>query len=71
MKSRHLIVHLFAHRPNAVTEDQPAGLGFNRGAAIPYLDEFPGEGRLEKDFLGIPEVDMVGEHEIDVLVIRA
>src|SRR5205814_4283413 len=53
---------IFPHRPHAVAEHEPAGFRFDRGAAIPQLDEFPGELRLQDKPRGIPEMQVVREH---------
>src|SRR6202042_2446403 len=60
---------ILAHRANSVTEYQPAGIGFDRRSTVPKLDQFPRKRRIEERLALIPEVDIIGEHEIDVLVI--
>ena len=47
------------------------GFRFDGRSAIAELDQFPGEGRPEERFALVPEVDVVGEHQIDVLVVLA
>src|SRR6516164_1897181 len=56
---------------DAVAEHQPARVGLNGRSAVAKLDQLPGENRLEEDFALIPEVDVVGEHEINALVVLA
>src|ERR1035438_7752967 len=58
---------VFSHRADAVAQHQPASLRLNRRPAVPNLNHFPRECRLQKDFRLIPEMDIVGEHEVDVL----
>ena len=57
---------VFAHRADAVGEDKPAGIGLDGRAAVAELGEFPGLRRADDDLRLIPEVGMVGEHEVDV-----
>src|SRR6185503_7889770 len=54
---------------NTVTEDQPASIGLDGGAAVSYLDQLPRESWFEEDLVFIPEVDVVGKHEVDVLIV--
>ena len=60
---------ILPHRAHSVTEHEPAGFSFNRRTAVSHLDEFPGESWPQNQFLGSPEVQMVGEHQVDVLVV--
>src|ERR1019366_5205810 len=56
-----------ASRTNAVGEDQPARLGFDRRSTVADLNQFPWKNRFEKNFGLIPETNMVREHEINIL----
>src|SRR5216684_1195285 len=56
---------------DTVAEDQPARFGLNGGPAVPKLDQLPGEHRFKEHLAFIPEVDVVGKHEVDVLVVLA
>ena len=56
---------------DTVAEDQPAGIGLDGGPAISYLDQLPRESWFKEDLVFIPEVDVVGKHEVDVLVVLA
>src|SRR6516162_7312683 len=56
---------------DTVAEHQPACVGRNGRSAVAKLDQLPRESRLEQDFALIPEVDVVGEHEINALVVLA
>ena len=49
---------VLAHRPDAVGQHQPAGLGLDRRAAVAELDELPGVRRLGDQLLAVPEVGM-------------
>ena len=62
---------VFAHRADTVAEHQPARIGFNGGSTVSKLDQFPRKRRFEKHLAFIPEVDVVGKHEVDVLVVLA
>ena len=64
-------MRVLPHRADAMAEHQPAGIGFDRRSAIADLNQFPREGRLEEQAAFIPEVDVVGEHQVDVLVVLA
>src|ERR1019366_8599948 len=59
---------ILSHRADTVTEDQPSGIGLDRRSAVPDLDQFPGKSRFEEHLALIPEVDVVGKHQGDVLV---
>src|SRR5579864_8927708 len=52
-----------------MAEHQPARWGFNGGSTVPKLDQFPRKSRFEKQLVFIPEVDVVGKHQVDVLVV--
>src|SRR6185503_19761906 len=54
---------------NTVTEDQPASIGLDGGAAVSYLDQLPRESWFKEDLVFITEMDVVGEHEVDVLIV--
>ena len=56
---------------DTVAEDQPACFGLNGGPTVPKLDQLPGEHRFKEHLAFIPEVDVVGKHEVDVLVVLA
>src|SRR5580658_1059041 len=58
---------VFSHQPHAVADYQPAGLGFDRRPTIAQLDELPGKLRLQNKLHGVPEMEIVGEHHVDVL----
>src|SRR5208283_4692351 len=45
--------------------------GLDRRSAVSELNQFPGKGWLEEHAAFIPEVDVVGEHQVDILVILA
>src|ERR1035438_5789367 len=60
---------ILSHRANAVAEYQPAGIRFDRRSAVPELNQFPRKLRLEQRRAPIPEVDVVGEHKVDIFVI--
>ncbi len=60
---------ILAHRADAVRQHQPAGLGLDRRAAVAELHVFPGVRRLGDQLLGVPEVQHVRVHQIDVLVV--
>ena len=60
---------VFAHGADAVGQDEPTGFGFDGRTAIAHLDEFPGLRWTDDDFRFIPEVQVVGEHEVDVLAV--
>src|SRR6516164_3777865 len=62
---------VLAHRANPVAQDQPAGVGLHGGPAVPKLNQFPRENRFKDQFAFIPEVDVVGKHDVDVLVVLA
>ena len=62
---------VLSHGADTVAEDQPAGIGLDGGSAVPKLDQFPGERRFEEHLALIPEVDVVGKHQVDVLVVLA
>src|SRR5204863_6887762 len=57
---------IFAHRTHALAEHEPAGFGFDRRPAVAHLDKFPGEFRLYQHQHVVPEVQMVGKHDINV-----
>jgi hypothetical protein len=54
-----------------VADDQPACVGLNGGSGVPKLDQFPRDSRFKEHLALIPEVDVVGKHEGDVLVVLA
>ena len=56
---------------DTVAKDQPAGFGLNGGPAVPKLDQFPRKHRFKEHLAFIPEVHVVGKHEVDVLVVLA
>src|SRR5581483_3059882 len=60
-----------SHRANPVAEDQPTCVRLNWGSAVPKLYQFPREGRFKQHLAFMPKVDVVGEHQIDVLVVLA
>jgi hypothetical protein len=39
---------VLSHRADAVSEDQPSGIGLDGRSAIPHLDQFPGKSRFEE-----------------------
>ncbi len=48
-------------------QHQPARLSLDRRPAVSDLNQFPRKHRLEKNLRLIPEVNIVGEHKVDVL----
>jgi hypothetical protein len=54
-----------------VAQDQPASIGLDGGSAVPELYQFPRENRFKDQFAFIPEVDVVGKHDVDALVVLA
>ena len=52
-------------------QKQPPLIQFDRRSAIADLDELPRKGRLQKGVSAIPCVKVVGEHQIQVLVVLA
>src|SRR5882762_8728305 len=62
---------IFAHRADAMAQHQPAGFRFNGRTAVADLNEFPRLRRREQDSGVVPEMNVVGEHQQDVLVILA
>jgi hypothetical protein len=62
---------VLSHRADTVAEDQPPCVGLDGGSAVPKLDQFPRESRFQEHPAFIPEVDVVGKHEVDVLVVLA
>ena len=54
---------VFAHGADAVGDDEPAGFGFDGGAAIAELDEFPGLFRPDQHLRLIPKVQVVREQK--------
>src|SRR6185503_9067899 len=62
---------VLSQRADTVTEDQPASIGLGGGSAVSYLDQLPRESWFEEDLVFIPEVDVVGKHEVDVLIVLA
>ena len=60
---------VLSHGADAVAEDQPACIGLDGGSAVPNLDQFPWESGFEQHLALIPEMDVVGKHQIDVLVV--
>ena len=50
-------------------DDQPAGFGLDRRAAVADLYGLPGLGRAHQDLRVVPEVEVVGKHDEEVLVI--
>ena len=52
---------VLSHRADAVSEDQPSGIGLDGRSAIPHLDQFPGKSRFEEQRAFVPVVDVVGE----------
>src|SRR5260370_16780278 len=59
------------HGADTMAEHQPASVGLDRGPAIPKLDQFPRKRRLEEHLALIPEVDVGGEHHVDILLVLA
>src|SRR5437016_2064047 len=62
---------VLAHGANSVAHDQPASAGLNGGPAVAKLNQFPWENRFKDQFAFIPEVDVIGKHDVDVLVVLA
>src|SRR3984885_9329059 len=62
---------VLSHGADPVAEDQPARIGLNGGSAVPKLDQLPRENRFQKHRALVPEVDVVGIHKIDILVVLA
>jgi hypothetical protein len=52
---------VLSHRADAVSEDQPSGIGLDGRSAIPHLDQFLGKSRFEEQRAFVPVVDVVGE----------
>ena len=57
------------HRADTMGEDKPPLRSFDRRTAVAELDEFPGECRAGDQLLGVPEVGLIGIHQINVFVI--
>ena len=64
-------MRVLSHRADTVAEDQPSGIGLDRRSAVPDLDQFPRKSGLEEHLALIPEMDVVGKHQVDVLVVLA
>src|SRR6266849_2053389 len=62
---------VLSHWADAMAEHQPACIGFNGGSTVPNLDQFPRKRRFKDHPALIPEVDVVGKHEVDVLIVLA
>src|SRR6185503_7746566 len=60
---------ILAHRANTMAQHEPPCVGFDRRAAVAYLYEFPWETRFQEELCGIPEVQVVREHHVEVFVI--
>src|SRR5580692_5566147 len=62
---------VFPHGTDAVTEHQPSGIGLDRGTTISDLDQLPRKHGFDQHLVLIPEMDVLGKHEVDVLVVLA
>src|SRR5260370_8181766 len=62
---------VLAHGANSVAQDQPADVGLNGGPAVPKLDQFPRENSIKDQFAFIPEWNVVGKHDVNLLFIQA
>src|SRR3546814_11097658 len=61
---------VFAHRADAVGQQYPPFVAFDRAAAIAHLNEFPREGRAEQRLsFVVPVGQAVGGEEGDILAI--
>ena len=52
-----------------MSDHEPTGIGFDRWTAVAQLDKFPWLRGTQENLGFIPEVQMVREHEVDVLAI--
>ena len=66
---QHGADRIFPDRTDAVGEQQPAFVQFDRRAAIADLHEFPGKLRLQNRLAAVPGVQVVGIDEVEVLVV--
>jgi hypothetical protein len=57
--------------PTPWLRTSPPCVGLDGGSAVPKLDQFPRESRFKEHPAFIPEVDVVGKHKVDVLVVLA
>ena len=60
---------VFSHRADAVRDDEPARVGFDRGAAVAELHEFPRVLGPDQDLGLMPKVQVVREHKVNVFAI--
>ena len=58
---------VFAHRADTMTDDEPARLRLDGRTAVADLQELPAVGRLQERHLGMPEVQIVRVHEVEIL----
>ena len=62
---------ILPHGADAVTQHQPAGFRFNRRTAVANLEKFPRLRGFEQHSRGLPEMNILRQHQQDVLVILA
>src|ERR1700737_5620467 len=62
---------ILSHRAYAMAQNQPSGIGLDGRSTVPELDQFPGKSRFEEHLALVPEVDVVGKHQVYVLVVLA
>ena len=62
---------ILAHGAHAVTQHQPARLRLDGRAAVADLDEFPRLRGRQQQLGCLPEMDVVREHQEDVLIVLA
>ena len=52
-----------------MSDHQPAGFRFDGRAAVADLNKFPQISRPEQDLTGVPEMELVGKHQVHVFVV--
>jgi hypothetical protein len=60
---------IFSHRTDAVCQQQPAFIEFDRRSAIADLHELPGIARLQDWLATVPGVEIVGIDQIEIFVV--